>query len=202
MASLLSDHVFHSLIAFEANPFQKLVVGHEVRVEFDAPRFGVCFGVGHGDFDVHVAEVAPVNAFGYVQRIGGGVSKQVEPGVVLQARRFHHKRVAIPAPDRIAEPVRVGVTRKDAAIGEDLAVLHVVFVKDRDERRGLDEFERSGNVVDGRNTRRHAACDGVVRSFVVPAPFIESGGPRLQGDALRSEVCADVVPIGLVGEHP
>ena len=37
----LSNHVFHSLIAFEANPFQNFVVRREVELERDSPRRGV-----------------------------------------------------------------------------------------------------------------------------------------------------------------
>src|ERR1700687_728737 len=65
-ACLLSDHVFHSSIAFEANPFQNFVVGHEVELERDSPRLGVGLGIGHRDFEFHVAEVAPMKTLGYV----------------------------------------------------------------------------------------------------------------------------------------
>jgi hypothetical protein len=64
-ASLLSDHVFHSSIAFEANPLQNFVIGHEVELERDSPRLGVGIGISHRDFDFHVAEVAAMKMLGY-----------------------------------------------------------------------------------------------------------------------------------------
>lgn len=201
MACLLTDHVVH-LVVFNANPFQKFVVRHQVGVKCDLPGLRVGFQIGHGDFDIHAAEVAPVKVFGYAERIGGGVSEEVEPCSILQARCFDHKGVAFPVSGGIAEPVWVGVIGEATAVGEDLAILHVVFEEDRDERRGLNDLERGGDVINSRNTRGHTSGDGVVLALVVEALAIESRGPRLQRDAFRSQVCGDVVPIGFVGKDP
>src|SRR6266542_3108481 len=99
MVALLTNHVFHSLIAFEANPFQNFVVRHEVELEHYSPWLGVGLCIGHRNFDFQVAEIAPMKTLCYPQRVGGRMSKKIEPRIVLQTRGFDHESVAIPAPD-------------------------------------------------------------------------------------------------------
>src|ERR1035438_3160518 len=58
------------------------------------------------------------------------VAARIEPRAVVEARRFHYKRVPFPSTDGVAHPCWVRVCRKTAAIGEDLS-------------KGCERFEKN-----------------------------------------------------------
>ena len=64
---LLFPSVLYVFFVFVAGEFHQLGVGLEVHDFGGGPGFGVGFGVVDGGLDFEVAEVAAVDAFGYVE---------------------------------------------------------------------------------------------------------------------------------------
>src|SRR5262249_746037 len=61
-----------------ADGFHDFGIGDEVSGELYDPRLGINLGVVHGDFDVHVAEVAAVIALGQAEAFGVGMAVAIQ----------------------------------------------------------------------------------------------------------------------------
>ena len=74
------------------------------------------------------------------------MADRIEPGLVVEAGRFHQQRVAIPVPHRISQPggLRYFV-RKVGAVGLDLAMRAVGFVHNHGRPGRLNDLIRVGN---------------------------------------------------------
>ena len=89
-----------------------------------------------GHFDIHVPEVAAVEAFDDAHGFAMGMAHQIEPGLVVEPGGFHHERVPLPFPNGVAEPGGLcHFLGKLATIGVDLAIHAIDFVHD-DEQAG------------------------------------------------------------------
>ena len=83
-APLLAYQVLDILIVLVADVFEELCIGEQPEGQFDRPRFGISFGVVHGDLEIHVAEIPAPEAFRYAQRLRAGKSEIVHPSAIVE----------------------------------------------------------------------------------------------------------------------
>ena len=92
-------------------------------------RFRVHLRIVECHFDIHMSEVAAAVTFHQAQGFAMGVADSVEPGLVVEARGFHHEHVAVPFAYRVPEPGRLcHFLGKLAPIRVDLAMRVVGFI--------------------------------------------------------------------------
>ena len=63
-----------------------------------------------------MAEIAAVEAFPNSQVLTVGMSRGIQPALVIESRRIYHEHIAFPLADRVAQPCRLGVNGQFAAI--------------------------------------------------------------------------------------
>ena len=107
-----------------------------------APRLRVRFRIVNGDFHIHVTEVMPAETFDRVIGIAMGMPAVIEVCLIVETDRIHDEAVAVPLADRVTQPCGLRVSRKAAAIRENLPVPALVLEKNQGYRRRLDDFER------------------------------------------------------------
>jgi hypothetical protein len=66
-------------------------------------------------------KVAAAIALGDAHAFAARMADCIEQGPGGDADGFDHERVALPGTDRVSRPVRIGIRRKTAAVGMDLA---------------------------------------------------------------------------------
>src|SRR5579871_943600 len=146
----------HQVLLVVAVKFHDLSVGDQMQSFFHGPRLRVRFRVVDGNLDVHMAEVATPESFGYMQLFRRRMAGFVEPGLAVEADGIDNQRIPIPFADRRSEPVGLGVLRKRAAVRKDLAVEGQGLMKNRRRSAGLDDSEGKWNGVEFGNTWRQA----------------------------------------------
>src|SRR5579872_1403581 len=89
------------LLVFVANRLEDIALRKQFQGNFSRDGAGVHLGVVNGDAQIHVAEVAAVEAFvelqGFAVRVAGGI----EPGLIVESIGIHHQSVAIPMAHRV-----------------------------------------------------------------------------------------------------
>src|SRR5262245_49494682 len=111
----------------------------------------------------------------------------IQPTVVRTVFRsaqvvgLDHKRVAFPAPDRVAVPpwLRIALFRKCAAIHINVTDAVIRFVLDDNELRRLNDLSRLRLLMELKETHREAVGVGIVLGLVhIESLFSDLGGPR------------------------
>jgi len=106
--SLLANQVRKILFVLIANGLEQIAVQQQNRINLYRPRLGIGLRIVECELDVHVPEVPTVKALDHSQSFRMGVAGKIEPGFVVEARRFDHQRVAFP----VAQPS--SPSRKDS----------------------------------------------------------------------------------------
>ena len=118
------------LFIFGADSFENIGVGQEVKAIFDGERFGVHLGVIESHFYIHMSEIAAMVTLLDAEIFTVRMADYIEPGLVVEASRLHHQRVAFPMPRGVAEPGGLDdFFGKRATVGVDLAMGPVGFVR-------------------------------------------------------------------------
>src|SRR5437016_198813 len=104
-------------------------VGEKFILQRERPGPAIGLGIVNSDFDVHVTEVAPAEAFNGVESFGMRTAAVIDPALVVETASVDHKPVAVPPADGIAEPGGVADRRMGTAIREDLAVTRELFIE-------------------------------------------------------------------------
>ena len=108
-----------------------------------------------------------------------GCPARSSDGPVVITRGSDYQRVSLPVSNRVAHPGRIGIFRQRAAVGKNLAKNGVIFVKDDDEIRRLNDFHREGANPDaGFRTWREASDAVRVPAKIILALFVQGRGPR------------------------
>ena len=105
------------------------------------PRLGISLRIIDGKLQFHVSEIQAPESFSEVQCIRVGVTPVIEPALVIEPCRIHYKRIPFPLADRKAEPGGSGIFRQGPAVGENLAKLIELFLKDDRLPWRLNDFE-------------------------------------------------------------
>src|SRR5581483_704052 len=169
-------------VAFFADEFHEIGVGHELMVYAYGERLGVGFGIFYGDVDLHQAELGPAPALGHFAGVGERAALDVQPHIVAETYSFHYQRVTFIVPDRIAVPPGRGVViGQRAATSEDAARVAVGFIHDYNLARGLNDFAGLRMHVELRQAEREAERVGIVLvviAFSLRANLLGPGGER------------------------
>src|SRR5579871_7001061 len=121
----------------------------------ERPRPRVRLWIIHRVFDVHVAEIDPVEFLDYVQGLGRGEARLIDPRSAVEPDRIHYECLVVPMTDRFAKPGRIRIRAVRPAVGEDLPpYVGPAFVNDHGEIWSLDNAERIGRCAHARYTRR------------------------------------------------
>jgi hypothetical protein len=122
-------------------------VGTRVIDEARLPVPRIHRGIVDGD-DVFELVADFADAFERPHFVAVGQAGRIEEGDIVEARGFHHQRVAVPMADRVAVVLGFddqGLLRGQRPIHEDHADLMVHFIEKRDlARRHLENLERIG----------------------------------------------------------
>src|SRR5438105_12571073 len=109
------------LLVLLADELDQLSIRHEALMNRNRPRLGVRFGIVDCYFDVEMTEVGPPVALDDSRFVGERAAFHIQPAEIAEPCRFHHHRVAFPVAYGVAIPPWLGVYRKGAPIGKDLA---------------------------------------------------------------------------------
>src|SRR5439155_13826011 len=93
------------------------------------------------------------------------VSKMIEPGSLVEAKRVHNQGVSVPPADGVPHPCRLRIFRKLAAICPDLAICVPPFKVLQNSIRCLDKLHRVNRDLEeqvARHTNRIASHHGVI----------------------------------------
>src|SRR5580692_12636055 len=104
---------------------------------------------------------------------GVGMAAVVEPGLVVESRRFHDERVAIPLARGIAVPSRIRILGLRPAVGEDLAVVGEFLVKEHGLSGALNQLEGRIRQHRSDDSVRQAVLRRAIGSQVLVAAFVE-----------------------------
>src|SRR3989442_2190451 len=107
-----------------------------------APGLRIRFRIVNGDFHIHVTEVMAAETFDGVIGIAMGMPAVIEVRLIVETDRIHDEGVAIPLANRVTQPCGLRLSRKAAAIRENLPVTALVLEKNQRYRRRLDDLER------------------------------------------------------------
>jgi hypothetical protein len=124
------------------------------------------FGVIESHFYIHVSEIAAMVTLLDAELFTVRMADYIEPGLVVEAGRLHHQRVASPMPSGVAEPGGLhDLFGKPATVGVDLGMLHgtLLFWTTEMSAVGLTTLRNkrchkmAGNVSNLRNTSASTA---------------------------------------------
>src|SRR5262249_37455964 len=125
----------------------------------------------------------------------------VKPAFVIESDRFGDKGIALPLPNGISEPARIGLRRKAAAIRKDLPVVIELFIEDHNDAGSLNDFEwRISHQHSVRNAMRNTLFGGTAFAEGICSLLVERCGPRLKRSL--SDLGGDVLQIPSVGDSP
>jgi hypothetical protein len=136
--ALLLSNVGAVLFVFVANVFENVGTGEKLTGELDGKEFGVHLRIVECHFNIHVSEVAAAVTLHQAQSFAMGVADCIEPCSIVEARRFHDERVALPFAHRVPKPGRLcHFLGELASIRVDLAMRTVDFEQDNDQPCGV-----------------------------------------------------------------
>ena len=158
------------------------------------PGLRVGFRIVDRDVHVQVAEVLAPEPLRHLQVFTGRMPEVVQPDVVVEASRRHDERVAFPFSDRVAEPLRVGILRDLAAIGEDLPVRVHGFVQDDHHPGGVDDFEGVRHSGRTWNASDHAPSGRIFLALRVSPMLVQLCRPGLHRHGFL-EVLGDIADV-------
>src|ERR1700730_9292065 len=114
-SSLLSE-MGAVLFVFRADILQYIAIRHQHLGRLYCNRLGVRFGIVDGQLQIHMTEVTPVEPLPNPEFLTLWVSHRIQPALVVESRRIHDQRIALPTADRIAHPRWLPLNWKLAAI--------------------------------------------------------------------------------------
>ena len=79
-----------------------------------------------------MTEIAPPEAFGYVQGLAMRVAKEIQQRFVIEAHRIDCKRIGLPLANRVTQPQGLRIDWRFAAIGVNLAEVPISLVQNHD----------------------------------------------------------------------
>src|SRR5580765_4345394 len=127
-SSLLVDLDLSSeLLILVADELDQLRVGQDLLVDPDGKRLGVRLRIVDGDVDLEPSECRPPETLGEFRLLAVWATADVKPAIartILRASEvvgFDDERVALPAADRVAVPLRLrfALLRQRPAVGVD-----------------------------------------------------------------------------------
>src|SRR5712691_2840999 len=145
--SVSSRRLYHmdAILLVFAIHFKDVGVGHEIMRDLDGKRLRVHLRIVKSHFPIQVSEIAASETFREAQRVAMRMAQPIESGSVVEAGGLDHKRIALPAPNRVAQESRkIELLGKLAAVGEDLAMHVADFIQDHSLPRRLNDFHRLG----------------------------------------------------------
>src|SRR5712691_6575892 len=101
--------------------------------ELHRPGSGVGLGIVNRNLDLQVAEVGPPEPFGYLAGFGEWITGAVEPDVVTESNGLDDQRILLPFARRVTIKGRIRIGGQWPPVGENLAVIHVFLVENREE---------------------------------------------------------------------
>ncbi len=119
---------------------QNIAVGDQQFRELYGHRFRQNSWIFDSRLHVHVAEIAAVKSLLNPQRLTLRMSEAVQPVDVVESRRIHHQRIAVPFSRRVSHPRRKRIHRKFAPVCVDLAKGAVHLIKNGNSFRSLIRF--------------------------------------------------------------
>src|SRR5580693_4291615 len=106
----------------------------------EVPGCRVRSGIVDRVLDLKMARVDPANALDHMQLVGGRQAGFVNPALAVESGSVDHKRVAIPAADRVAQPVGIVIFVMRPSVGENLTPdVRATFINDERESRNLND---------------------------------------------------------------
>src|SRR5258708_3946120 len=102
-------------------------------LQSDGPRSGVGFGIVYGNLDLQMAEVAPAEPLGHFSRFSDRIPRSIEPDIFAKPDGLDNQGVALPFARRVAVERGLRIARQRTAVGEDLAVIDVLLIENRNQ---------------------------------------------------------------------
>src|SRR5689334_17515103 len=124
----------------EAHVLQQLRVGAELQRHTNGPRPLIELAVIDRHLQIEMTEVGTAEAFGEPQALTMRVADGVEPGFVVETRRFNNEVVANPTPDRISDPCGIRIARERPPVRKDLPVCTSRLVQDDGQSSVLNDL--------------------------------------------------------------
>src|SRR4029453_4220417 len=186
----LTDPVLAAAAALVADVLQQFRVCRQLCLERNRPRSRVRPWVLQRDLNFQMAEVGAAITFHHAQRFRVRMTVTIQPRPVIESDAFDHKRVALPAPNRIAHPTWIGLGLQRAAVQEDLTIREI-FVEHHDQLWRLNDLGLAV-AVDVVGTPWKALLAHVACREVFQAALNQSLRPRLDlsGFEIRHDVPA------------
>src|ERR1051326_7613655 len=88
-----------------------------------------------------MTEIAPLQSFGRMQRLGMGKAVIVDPTPIVESTGLDDERFTLPFTDRISKPGRRHIRGKMTAIRKDLPEMIKFLKKDQSQARCLNQFK-------------------------------------------------------------
>src|SRR4051794_3836796 len=96
--------MFYELLVFETDLVDQLGIDDDPLMQRDGPRMRVGLRVVHRDLHLEMSEIGPPHLFAYLRSLRHDAAVPIDPGVVAQADRVDHERIAGPFRRRVTLP--------------------------------------------------------------------------------------------------